>query len=463
MYDCFHAIFPMDKQLFCIQHFHADNPRSNVMRQYSALIYHQKIIAEKQSDCKRITIGSGSNADFRVNIPEFNTAYTIFENGKLRLRSNMIATLCINQKKWHPGEKRTPQTKDGEFEIYEMTKEDWAIVNLAPGLDFVLCYKTSASPIPLSAPLLNLTEALESPVVRALVVSFALHSTLLFILGLTAEPIEKITVKQLESRWVEMLTTVEELEEKEEEELPVIEDVDNVIIDDAMKDMDRPKIDDSKTDLANLDKVEKPVGIQAALGGAKLHDMESLFGSSTNLGNALDFMPETAEGDAFGTGAGFGAGLSGIGIAGGGGGGGGYGSGIGGMGGGGGRGGGSAKVKGPKKSGLKKKPKLNMDSPKQGAFCKESNIRDVVQKRANALRNCYEQQLLANPDLSGKIIVFWKIGLDGKVTDASIKSTTMNNSRVESCLTQTVRRLRFDKPDGGICVVEFPFIFTSAQ
>ena len=104
-----------------------------------------------------------------------------------------------------------------------------------------------------------------------------------------------------------------------------------------------------------------------------------------------------------------------------------------------------------------------MEAPKQGAFCKESNIRDVVQKRSNALRNCYEQQLLANPDLSGKIIVFWKIGLDGKVTDASIKSTTMNNARVESCLTSYIRKLTFDKPDGGICVVEFPFIFSAAQ
>ena len=33
--------------------------------------------------------------------------------------------------------------------------------------------------------------------------------------------------------------------------------------------------------------------------------------------------------------------------------------------------------------------------------------------------------------------------------------------RVEECLTKAVRRLRFDKPDGGICVVEFPFVFTS--
>ena len=72
-----------------------------------------------------------------------------------------------------------------------------------------------------------------------------------------------------------------------------------------------------------------------------------------------------------------------------------------------------------------------------------------------------ESQLLADPSLSGKIIVFWKIGLDGQVTEASIKSSTMKNNRVEECLTKAVRRLRFDKPDGGICVVEFPFVFTS--
>jgi uncharacterized membrane protein YgcG len=432
------------------------------MKLYSALIYHQKTIAEKQSDFSRITIGPKGLADFCVNLDTFAQPFAIFENGKLRLRSDMIATLSFNGKCWHAGEKRTPENVENDIETYTISYEDWAIVNLAPGLDFVLCHKQIPIPIPLAHPLLNLTEALESPVVRAIVISFALHSALMFILGMTAEPIERVTIKQLESRWVEMLTHVEELQEEEKEDLPVIEDVDNVIIDDAMKDLDRPKIDDNPNPIANLDKVEKPVGIQAALGGAKLHDMESLFGSSAGLGDALDFMPETVEGDAFGTGAGFGAGLSGIGIAGGGGGGGGYGSGIGGIGGGG-KGGGSGKVKGPKKSGLKQKPKLTMDAPKQGAFCKESNIRDVVQKRANALRNCYEQQLLANPELSGKIIVFWKIGLDGKVTDASIKSTTMNNNRVESCLTQTVRRLRFDKPDGGICVVEFPFIFTSAQ
>ena len=427
---------------------------------YGALIYHQKVITEKFLSGSKITMGSAPNTDFSIDLPALGKSYTIFDSkdgGTVYLSSQMvISTSCGGG--CHPGQSHETSYSFGE--------SDWLILNLAPGYDFLLCYSTPAKAPVAGSSMLLLSQALESPIARTLVLSFLVHSIFLFIAGMTGQKIEATTYKGLESRWVEILSQVEEHvdEEKPEDKLPVIEDVDDVIIDDSLKDMDRPKIDDTQSPVANLDKVEKPVGIQAALGGAKMHDMASLFGTSAGLGDATDFMPETAEGDAFGTGAGFGAGLSGIGMAGGGGGGGGYGSGIGGIGGGGGGdGSGSAKVKGPKKSGVKQKPKLTMDAPKQGAFCKESNIRDVVQKRANALRNCYEQQLLANPDLAGKIIVFWKIGLDGKVTDASIKSSTMNNAKVESCLTQTVRRLRFDPPDGGICVIEFPFVFAAAQ
>lgn len=431
---------------------------------YSALVFHQKIISEKRFDKESVVIGNSKDADISVDLARFSTPFELYSNHELHLDKNMQASLSCSGHCWKIGEKRSPERVAGNIESYSFGDDDWLILNLDKGLDVVLCYK-SRDVIPLAggSPFIALTQALESPIARTLVVSFALHSAFIFFVSLKAEPIEAINRMTMESKWVELVSNVDEHQDEEKEEVPVIEDVDNVIIDDAMKDLDRPKIDDKQNPIANLDKVEKPVGLQAALGGAKLHDMESLFGSSAGLGDALDFMPETADGDAFGTGAGFGAGLSGIGIAGGGGGGGGYGSGIGGMGGGGGGGTGSAKVGGPKKSKVKQKPKLAMDAPKQGAFCKESNIRDVVKKRANSLRNCYEQQLLANPELSGKIIVFWKIGLDGRVTDASIKSSTMNNAKVESCLTQTVRRLRFDKPDGGICVVEFPFIFSSSN
>lgn len=428
---------------------------------FGALIYRQNILSEKKLHSDPVVIGQSKECDFVVDHPCVGERFELLKNGNLRLHDAMKASLCIDGKTYTIGEKRDG-AKEDHIESYRFGENDWCILNLAPGLDLLIAYRKEEGSL-VGAPLQSLSDALESPVARALVLSFAIHSAILFFAGLSSNSVETYQRVQQEARWIEMVSNVEEKAEEEqpEEDEPVIEDTDNVIIDDAVKNMDRPKIDDTPSPIANLDKVQKPVGLQAALGGSKLHDMESLFGSTAGLGNALDFMPETAEGDAFGTGAGFGAGLSGVGFGGGGGGGGGYGSGIGGMGGG--RAAKSDKISGPKKSTVKHKPKLAMEAPKQGAFCKASNISDVVQKRANALRNCYEQQLLPHPDLSGKIILFWKIGLDGKVTDASVKSSTMNNPKVESCLTQTVRRLRFDKPDGGICVVEYPFIFTSSK
>jgi len=118
---------------------------------------------------------------------------------------------------------------------------------------------------------------------------------------------------------------------------------------------------------------------------------------------------------------------------------------------------------GVKKKKAKVKPKLKLAAPKAGNFCKAADIRKVVGKRAGALRNCYERQLLADPKLAGKIIMKWKIMLDGSVKDEGVKNTTMNNAKVERCLARVLKRMRFVKPDGGICVVEYPFTFVSSE
>ncbi|MBR4984423.1 MAG: hypothetical protein IKY83_01610, partial [Proteobacteria bacterium] len=281
---------------------------------YASLIYHQKILSEKTITGSKVTLGNAHNTDFFVDIPAISSTYTVFEKNVVRLRPDMLASLSVAGKIYPVGTPRNG-TQSGDVETFEFCEDDWLILNLAPGLDFVLCYKSGElPPFIAGSPVLTLSQALESPVARALVLSFALHSALILLTSLASDPTESVHVKGLETRWVELISDISERQEEEKEEAPVIEDVDNVIVDDAMKDFDRPKIDDTKTDLANLNKVDKPVGIQAALGGAKLHDMESLFGSTAGLGDALDFMPETAEGDAFGTGAGFAAGLSGVGF-----------------------------------------------------------------------------------------------------------------------------------------------------
>lgn len=427
------------------------------------LIFQQRIIQEKYLDPKRIVLADQADADFRITAFS-RDAYLLFEDGKVFLPPGALASFSMGDKTQRAQAMGPEPT--GEDHALAFKEGDWLILNLGLHLDFVLFYDNSPAVPPFfAASVTRLGQSLESPIARAILASFVLHSVALLLAFWHAETTDPMAYKPLEARWIEMLSSVPEHKEVDdkEEELPIAEDPDDLIIDDALVDTLRPKIDDTQSPVANLDKIKNPIGLQAALGSSKVHDMETLFGSAQNLGNALDGMPETLDGDAYGMGAGFSAGLAGFGVNGGGGGGGGRGGGIGNLGGGGSGGGGGQKISGPKRAAAKVKPKLDLAKPEQGAFCREQNIRDVVQKRANALRNCYEQQLLADPNLSGKIVVFWKIGLDGKVTEANIKSTTMKNEGVEACLVRTVRRLNFDPPEGGICVVEFPFIFTSAS
>jgi len=88
-----------------------------------------------------------------------------------------------------------------------------------------------------------------------------------------------------------------------------------------------------------------------------------------------------------------------------------------------------------------------------------AQINKVVRSRKNAIRACYERQLQRNPKISGKIILRWTI-VEGTVTKAKVKSTTMRNGAVEDCIVRQVMRMKFPKPKGGNrAVVNYPFIF----
>lgn len=104
-----------------------------------------------------------------------------------------------------------------------------------------------------------------------------------------------------------------------------------------------------------------------------------------------------------------------------------------------------------------------IDEPELGGFCDPANIRQVVQARSNRIRNCFERELQINPALAGNISVTWRVQADGSVSDAAIGNSTMNNRSVENCILQTVDRMRFESPDGGVCIINFPFVFTGIQ
>ncbi|MBT9558291.1 MAG: AgmX/PglI C-terminal domain-containing protein, partial [Myxococcales bacterium] len=112
---------------------------------------------------------------------------------------------------------------------------------------------------------------------------------------------------------------------------------------------------------------------------------------------------------------------------------------------------------GPKKP--KRIGRLDTSGGQSAGFCKKENIASVVRSRASAIRACYEARLQVNEKLAGKLTARWTIGVDGKVTAPSISSNTVGDPAVGSCLLGVVRRLNFQKPEGGVCIVQWPFVF----
>jgi Ca-activated chloride channel family protein len=90
-------------------------------------------------------------------------------------------------------------------------------------------------------------------------------------------------------------------------------------------------------------------------------------------------------------------------------------------------------------------------------------IDEVIKRHMNQIRYCYQRELTKNPSLGGKVTIKFVIVKDGSVSNASTKSTTMNNSAVENCVAERFKRFQFPEPQGGgIVIVTYPFIFSGS-
>jgi len=110
--------------------------------------------------------------------------------------------------------------------------------------------------------------------------------------------------------------------------------------------------------------------------------------------------------------------------------------------------------------GKKRVGNLSLTGSQSSGFCKKGNIESVVRRRAAAIRACYEQRLQVKKDLQGKISIRWTINTEGKVDSASTTGDSMGDSDTTNCILRTVRRMSFEKPEGGVCVVQWPFVFS---
>jgi hypothetical protein len=93
-----------------------------------------------------------------------------------------------------------------------------------------------------------------------------------------------------------------------------------------------------------------------------------------------------------------------------------------------------------------------------GSLTKEQ-IYKVVASHAAAIQFCFEKELQRFPHLSGKVVLGWRVELDGRVSAAQVASTTLNNAGTEGCMVRQLKTWVFPKPQGTVAQVTFPFLF----
>lgn len=93
-----------------------------------------------------------------------------------------------------------------------------------------------------------------------------------------------------------------------------------------------------------------------------------------------------------------------------------------------------------------------------GGIPKEK-IDEVVKKAMPKFSACN-----ASHTLIGKVETRFTIGPDGKVKEANILKSSLNNKAAEACVIGEVKQLVFPAPEGGgIVDVEYPFSFSQKK
>lgn len=86
-------------------------------------------------------------------------------------------------------------------------------------------------------------------------------------------------------------------------------------------------------------------------------------------------------------------------------------------------------------------------------------IAAVINRHIGEVLYCYEQGLQVKPNLSGRVNERFVINAQGRVSTASVASSSLASPQVESCITSRLRSWQFPKPVGGVNVkVTYPFM-----
>ena len=431
---------------------------------------------------KRITIGESRKNTFSLSseaLPEGMASFTLVESKGDRLMVNftdqMRGTVTIKDQLFTLDQiKQSAKVERGEFG-HQFALPAQSQVHLTIGqMDFLISFVPAPKRI-----VPGFLNQMDLALARAMGTSFLIHGLAFLFMLLSDEAPQAIddSFFNQKNRFAQLIVRPPEKEEEKKKKDPGGARAKEKEGKMGRKTPDAPKVTDRRagqkqrnpdaTAPIDMKKVEKElldkVGKQGMLG--LLGGGQSAYGAILTAkgfggddADAVGAFQGAKVGDASGGG--------GLGVRAGGGSGGGGLSGLGvgigslgtyGRGGGkGGRGWGQGKLAGKRKQSVD----VETGPPMVFGSLDKEIIRRVINSHRSRIKYCYERELSKYPKLQGKIKVFFQIEGNGMVSTSKVRETTMNNERVEECLAQRVKIMRFPAPKGGgIVQVNYPFFF----
>jgi TonB family protein len=127
---------------------------------------------------------------------------------------------------------------------------------------------------------------------------------------------------------------------------------------------------------------------------------------------------------------------------------------------------GALEAKGGREVGLEGKKvaavtsKIATESPEIEGKLDEETVRKVAERNQASLKYCFQKAQMRNPNLQGKIVVEIVVDPEGKVSNVSVKESTIDDQEMVGCVLRMIRRWQFPAPGGEVTIV-FPLVFIS--
>ncbi|MCC6555621.1 MAG: TonB family protein [Polyangiaceae bacterium] len=99
-----------------------------------------------------------------------------------------------------------------------------------------------------------------------------------------------------------------------------------------------------------------------------------------------------------------------------------------------------------------------------GGQLTQQEIRDIVMKNAELFDPCYTLGAGKSQQFVATVTVKATIGPNGTVNETEIKSSTAKNKKVDACVADAFKKIKFPPPKGAATsVITFPMEFNGAE